>query len=181
MQRKYYLATPGGKSFEAINQWQKMSQEAMAAAEALCKEFGADMKIMHRGSHIDAFWFEKNPGAAWRRLRGCRDAYTPHKVTREGKEIAKRIDAVKIPDSRVFAELIGGPYIIFDGYHASTTSFEKHGEKYIVSVPVGSAPDGGFVPPDATLLQMSEYWAIREAADKKVARPLWSRERMGRK
>ena len=168
MERKYYLADPNGKSFKAIKTWQQMSGDAITAALAVGEEFGAKT-VDRAGDSISAFHFDADPGPAWRQLKNHgKDRYFPHQGTKAGKELAKRIKAIKIPTAFLFAGLLGGGRLIISGGRYWTASFEVIGDAYIVSIPVGDgsqSPDESFVPPDATPLKLSEYYALKEAAE----------------
>jgi len=164
MERKYYLATPGGKSHEAILTWQKMSTEAIKEGYALAHELGAQ-RIYRSGERIVAFDFKKeDPGRAWRNVRalGC-GKYMPNKTTKAGKEIMKKVDAIRIPDHRLFSELMGGGWLIVRGNMWGSVSFETIGDNYVVSVPIGDDED--FIPKDVTPLKLSEYYAMKEQAE----------------
>ena len=166
MERKYYLALPGGKSMEAINQWQKMNNEAWDALSALTEKYGAGKEVLQSGKNILAMCFKHDPGRGWCPEPYRKGCYKPHRGTKEGKEIARQMNAIKIPDSFTFAKLIGGGAFIVNGNRWGNISFEKVDDNFIVSVPVGSSDhhdnDGSFVPPDATRLKLSEYYALKE-------------------
>jgi hypothetical protein len=112
--------------------------------------------------------FERDPGRAWRPVLGHKDTYYPDKRTKEGKGIDKRLKAIKIPGSAEFSELIGGGYFIVSGRNWASISFETIGDAYVVSMPIGdpeACKDAEFIPPDATILKYSEYYAMKEAAE----------------
>jgi hypothetical protein len=171
MERKYYLVEPNGKSMEAIKEWQRLSREAWANADALTKEYGAKPEILKGREDIHGFIFEHDPGRAWKPVSGHKGCYAPDKRIKEGKEIAKKLNAIKFPGTRAFSNLIGGGFfIIVSGGRWASISFETIGEAYVISVPVGAIPSSEeeFIPPDARLLKMSEYYAIKEAAAEKT-------------
>jgi hypothetical protein len=160
MERKYYLVTPGGKSDQAIKEWQQKYRDACAAGRALGREFGAG-EVYKQRNRITAFLFESDPGRSWRKLKGTDNQYMPHLTTKEGKAIGRRIDGIVIPGGLEFAKIIGSGFIIREQFWG-IPSFQKIGDDYVLSIPDGD--DARFVPPDAKLLKMSEYYALKEAA-----------------
>jgi hypothetical protein len=173
MERKYFVATPGGKSMEAIIAWQKISAEAWAKAEKIIEELGAGPNLLKTSFGIAGLCFEKDPGKAWKPVRGYGEGiYYPDKRIKEGKDIAKRLKEIEFPGSRTFASLIGGGFFIISGNRWGSISFEEIGDAYIISIPIGKqeqSSDASFVPPDTLPLKLSEYYALKEAeADKEA-------------
>jgi len=169
MERKYYLAQPGGKSMETITTWRKMYKEATAAAYALGQELGASF-VYRRGASISGFLFDRDPGRAWRPLKDQgKGLYMPNRATSIGKNIMKKVNAIKIPISSDFANLLGGGGFILSGNEIGYASFEIIGDAYIVGIPVEDNPYGDnsdpFIPPDTTPLKLSEYYAMKEAVE----------------
>ena len=170
MERKYYLATPGGKSEEAVRAWQKMHSNACDRVLAFCKSVGCTGKIVSSWRKINAFEFDHDPGRDWKRIKRYDDAYFPSKSTKEGKTLIKQIEALgEMPDGGTFARLINGPDMVISGGHWSTLSFQVLGDSIVVSVPVKYLEEVDdekqFVPPDARELKMSEYYALKERAE----------------
>jgi len=164
MERKYYLVTPGGKTDQVIQEWRRLNHEACEAGLALGQDLGAT-EVFRQGPRIGAFVFDKDPGRSWRKIRGEENQYMPHKGTKEGRAVAERIDAIKIPDSHSFAKMIGCGVII-SGAQWGVPGFETLGDCCVISIPVGNSDiSAPFVPPDTTLLKMSEYYALKEAAE----------------
>jgi len=162
MKRSYYLAFPNGKSAEAIKTWQEMTKNARGAAKKLMVEVGATAAY-RRGVKIVALEFNADPGRAWRAVGGYgRDCYCPDRRTRLGKMMGKRLDDITIPDVFTFARLLGTGAIL-SGTEVGLPAFETIGDFLVISIPVSTRRGDGFVPPDATLLKMSEYYGMKEA------------------
>lgn len=165
MERKYYLAEPDGKSMAAIKEWLRLRDEAVVKVEELTKAFGAKPEILRGNETIHGFVFDNDPGRAWKPIRDHKNCYAPDKRHKEGKLIAKQIDAIRIPHNRVLAELIGGGFLVVCGNFWGSISFQTSGDNYILSVPIPDKTENEFIPPDARLLKMSEYHAMKEAAE----------------
>ncbi|KGM44463.1 hypothetical protein JY97_00510 [Alkalispirochaeta odontotermitis] len=98
----------------------------------------------------------------------------PNKRTKKGKEIAAEMQDLPRPfhSSAISRAFDAGEFISVSGGQTTISylHFEKLCGKYILSVPVNAYRDfdrteiNDFVPPDATELKMSEYYALKEKA-----------------
>jgi hypothetical protein len=170
MERKYYLVKPDGKSMKAIKEWQRLSHEASEKANAITKELGAKPEILRNSENILGLIFDHDPGRIWKPVKQYgekgKNCYYPDKRIKEGRALAKRLNAIRLPGTHTFANLIGGGFfIVTDSRHWASISFHSIGENYIISVPIAEKKEDAFIPPDTTLLKLSEYYAMKEAAE----------------
>jgi hypothetical protein len=166
MERNYYLVDPNGKSMEAIKEWRELVAAAQKVALDMAKEFGGD-EVWKNHESVIGFHFPQDPGRLWRPVSGQKDIYYPDKRTAEGRIIAKRLEAIRIPGAKRFAYIIGGGYfIILKNARASSIAFEQVGDQCIISMPRREDMEMGdndeyFVPPDTKRLKLSEYYALK--------------------
>lgn len=171
MERRYYLVNESGKALDAIREWQRLTKEAQEKALKLREELKAINVRSCRDKLID-FEFDVHPGIGWIPAQDREPKfYRPDSRTKIGKALLLKMKEVQIPTSETFADLIGGGHFIVSGNMWGRISFEKIGDKFIISVPipgqVGNEPmDGEFTPPGCKLLKMSEYYALKEKAAK---------------
>lgn len=88
-------------------------------------------------------------------------------VIREAQRFPSMLLSVSVRPAIVSGLLdkrIGGGYRILGDDQDFYTTYERHGDTYILSVPAQCEQE----PPNCTPLKMSEYWAIREAASEKA-------------
>jgi len=167
MEKRYYIANENGKSMDAIREWQRLSRESEEKALQLADELKAkNVRYDHNGSLID-FEYEEHPGVGWIPARDREPKYyRPDRRTKTGKALIEKMKAIQIPTATTFADLIGGGHFVFSGNMWGRISYEKTGDKYVISVPipgqVGSEPAREeFIPPDCVCIKKSEYLAMQ--------------------
>lgn len=188
-QMQYYKVT-GGSVQKAWEQFKLLRSEGMKAARALQEEFKAD-QLHTKGSTIAAFEYndpEKAP-KKWKKV-GYKQFF-PSKRSGADRLLAKRIESVFIPTVWNFQDMVLGrfeigkpsnPFAFMDGLRCCCMSYEVAGDIGILGVPV-TKPNPeygdtggdhcGWTPPDkfCTPLKMSEYYTLKEAAEKKPPTP----------
>lgn len=162
-ERKYYLAH--GTSEAKVRDFFERRAAAIRTGNELAVSVGATCAVF--GSRLAGVLFEGKAPDGWtekgRTNKGER-YFMPLRKSKAGKELSQRLSAVRITDGvelhSIFTnegahliDTIGGSFSI------QYISAEITKGKAIISVPEGM----DFVPPDATPLKMSEYWAIKEA------------------
>lgn len=161
MDRKYFLAH--GESEAKVRSFFEKRREANNVAEALAKEVGGKGAAV--GRTMVGVIFEGNAPDGWT-SKGCVSDgtayYSPLRRTKAGKDICKRMSAIRVPDaSALHSEFTSeGGCLEPNGQGISICwiSAEIAKGKAIISVPGGM----DFVPSESTPLKMSEYWALKE-------------------
>ena len=134
-------------SGEPLKKFKQMLKDRQAAIEQcwdLCKEVGAIRYGLSGGGmqeRLSCFQFEGKPDEQlWKRTRHD-DAWQPRLATKAGKELWKRMQAIKIPGGSTVASIIGMQCFKFPEWR--TPGFYVLGRRYIVKVPDDVEPLGG--------------------------------------
>lgn len=160
-ERSYFLAH--GESETKVREFFEARRSAHQAAEALAKEVGGKGAAV--GWSMAGVIFEANAPEGWTCKGTTTDGikyHMPLRRTKAGKELCKRISAIRVPDAKALHSQFsadGGHFASSGmGFAIHYISAEIAKGKAIISVPAGM----DFTPPDTTPLKMSEYWAIKE-------------------
>lgn len=175
--RLLFIATPGGKSHQAIDAFHANADAAYEAQRNYANSLGA--KAWYGRGGIAALLFENEPTELPVGFR--RDpkhdmqrmfALVPDKKAKAGKVRAAELKALpRSPDLMDFSKTIGFGFII-RGMAMMMASFETVGDSRILTIPKPEDPGKQFIPPDCTPLKLSEYYAMKEAEEaKKTPQP----------
>ena len=161
MERSYFLAH--GESEKKVREFFAKRGEAFTQANAIAKEVGGDRPAV--GHRISGITFKAVPHG-WTEKGRTGDGipyYLPLRKSKAGKELASRIEAVRIPGAvDLHSEFTrDGGHLSSEGLGITINyiSAQIIGGKAVITVPNGM----DFVPPDCTPLKTSEYWALKEA------------------
>lgn len=160
-ERSYFLAH--GESEAKVRDFFERRTTAIREANDLAKSVGGTCAVF--SSYVSGVMFDGNAPEGWTHKGYTTDGgkyWMPLRKSKAGKELAKRLTAIRIPG----AMDLHGALSSEGGYLAgSGTGFALHWisaeiakGKAIISVPAGM----DFTPPESTPLKMSEYWAIKE-------------------
>ncbi|OLT13059.1 hypothetical protein BJF79_03945 [Actinomadura sp. CNU-125] len=110
------------------------------------------------------------PPAGWRRNRDLKGTITPARRTTTGKEIGKRLDALRRPDPR--KNMPGGmPEVAFTGHTFMQCGIAPHGDAIYVTW--GAELDSGdathIAPEVWERIKTSEFYAVLEAEEAKAS------------
>jgi hypothetical protein len=177
--RAYWLVEPGSPVLEVITAALDKSRAFHKAVDDLAAEFGTDKSYTTTNWQVRflGLAFDGTPPEGWRANKKKPYA-TPDTRTKLGREIAKRVNALPpgvaaatfsamLNDTLGPAETVTGNNSCIswgDDCSISWTGFEKIGSQYVLSVPAACKVS----PPGCRELKMSEYWRLKEEAEKAV-------------
>ena len=169
--RVYFRIDIDSPVMEVIKDAEAKQREFLASMDTLKREFGAEVWTWENAQFCGLQFARGTPLPDGWRLTEKREYAIPNQRTKRGKELAKRFkDLPRGVDAWRFSLLLESKFEIDYTYHADRmlmfTVYEKYGETYVLSVPVGCL----VTPPGCTELKMSEYWElVEEGKNGKVA------------
>lgn len=162
----------GGKIAAIIQEFIELRASQRKARNAMEKEFGAK-GCYANDREVSGFVFS-TPPEGWRQVRTWAGVFKPP-LTKDGKEIIKRMKQLPLAGAREFQAMILGednPFRFMTGLHIHYMTFEQVGTATILHVPKSKQPavednKNGWHPPDSQceLLKTSQYWELKEAAE----------------
>lgn len=162
VERKHYLVT--GALRASYDAWNAADEAKRQEWNAWAESYGVETIVINSGLgclQIDGLMIVKGkePPAGFRVYRarhGGPDWWGPALKTKEGREIQQTLNrlARNNPTLPGFSHVLAGNKFCTEGW-------ELLGNDLIVSIPQPTE----YVPPDSRYLKMSEYYALREAAD----------------
>jgi hypothetical protein len=161
--RKYFRVNPG-PVLDVIQDAIQQQNSFVAAMREPGEEFGGaafvDVWTYGSGSFYGILFKGELP-EGWR--QGKQYA-VPNLKTKTGKALQARFRSLLtgvggLDFSNMLHRATGGDYYEFSDGLCRWTIFEKHGDAYVLSVPVKCDVQ----PPSCDPLKMSDYWAIRES------------------
>jgi hypothetical protein len=165
-EREYYVAC--GEDLEKAVDFISRRQAASDAMISLARELGGKSSASN-GWSMGGVIFEGEPPTGWILKGYTRENepfYLPRKTTKEGRELAKRITDIRMPNMYDFHAMYdknGGVDRGSAGYGKGQRvlyiSWEYVGGCLLLSVPIGST----YKPNGSRKIKMSEYWAMKEA------------------
>lgn len=171
-ERIYYRITPDSPVMAVIEEAQEKNRVFMRAAKELQVEFrGSRVRISEAWSQwVSGIQFEGEIPDGWRVRKGENFA-RPNKRTKAGRDAAERLK--KLPHgvcAAAFTDMLEDAfktaYTHHGEGHIAWTAYEKYGDVYVLSVPLGCNVTP---PPGCIELKMSEYWSLREKAKESAA------------
>lgn len=174
IEREYWLA--GGADKEKAEAFIREREAAFKQMAEIIKEYGADNSVTRGGAIAGLSFPSDQCPANWREVARMSDGdkyrpyFMPKRTSKALKEIAKKLSSVCAKGAGQFTAHMGGSSVMKAGdglgMRILYMSWEFVGSDLLLSVPVG---DTTFTPNGSRKLAMSEYWATREAADKRAA------------
>ncbi len=181
MKYQYYRAD--GESLRIIKQFDADDAKARAAQMALKTELKANA-VFTRGGRLVAFGFTEPPTPQFLVRVGLREKvetvegfkeetlYYPRLRTKLGKALSARMSTCSRMDAAEFTRrLLGFDFGVRTGEQVrrgarvSFCTLEKVGDDWVIGVPVLADGESAGDPEGAEPLKMSEYWALKEAAE----------------
>ena len=164
VERCYYRIQPDSPVMAVIQQALEKQREFRTAVEGLQKELPGAVVWTQNSTIVCGAQFTGDLPPGWR--QGPKRYAVPNKRTSEGRALDRRLKALpRGVDAMAFATLmtanLSGLYEYYGDDRIAWTTYQKYGDVYILSVPVGCKVH----PPACDELKMSEYWAIREQAE----------------
>ena len=157
----YFIA--GGRALEAIVAYDKARTEALDALTQVFEELHAHSSEGREGTM--RFYLENDaPLVGLKHDR--KGGWSADRKTPEGKALAKRLSAIKIPSSTFLK--VGVSPVLGEGMRLFTSKPEKIGETWVLACPY---LEGKTLPQpwDSTPILTSAYWAMKEAEAAKKA------------
>jgi hypothetical protein len=179
-EKTQYYRVEGGPVAAAWEKWKEMRKFGTLQALALQQELWA-CATNTKGVRIGGFEFKGGKPDGWRVAHG---GYLPSKRSGSGRLLAKRIEEIYIPTVWEFQAMVlgkfkegesGSPFHFMDGLRCQCMSFEVIGGTMVLGVPItnpnaemgdsGGDSCGWFPEEGCYPLKLSEYYALKEAAD----------------
>lgn len=176
-EREYWLA--GGEDKVKALSFIKERGEALVAMTHLAKKYDGE-QFVTRGPCISGLCFcDDTPPDGWREegkmtIGGkYRPFFFPTKKTKALKAVASDLRSVRAGGASEFSSFMGGPTVMRScaglGMRILYMAWEYCGDDLLLTVPLGEdQASSDFAANGSRKLAMSEYWAMREAADKKA-------------
>lgn len=159
-ERKYFLVGAYSPAMQVI---QKCIGEQRAFREWLelfKQEFGASDAYTYGNARFAGLVFQGDIPEGWRQKAG-KPFCVPALKSKAGREIHRRLSTYPVGvDSWRFSSMLGREYSPYADGHVYLSTYEKHGDQYILSIPAQC----NVYPTGCTPLKMSEYWRIVEDA-----------------
>lgn len=176
-EREYWLA--GGDDKTKAEAFIKERGDALVAMADIAKRHGGD-EFVTRGSTIAGLCFPTDEcPAGWREVTRMtfgdrrRPVFMPKRTTKALKAICADLASVHAKGAGHFTSHMGGKSTMKAGdglgMRIMYMSWEFIGDVLLLSVPVSDGETSGFASEHSRKLAMSEYWAMREAAEKAAA------------
>lgn len=176
-EREFWLAE--GEDKVRAQAFIKERVDAFKAMEVIVKDLGADNSVTRGGSIAGLSFPGDQCPAGWREVTRMQDGdryrpyFMPKRTSKALKEICKKLSSVHAKSAGQFTGHMGGRSVMKagdgHGMRILYMSWDFIGETLLLSVPISDNGTPCFTPNGSRRLAMSEYWAMREAAEKSEA------------
>lgn len=155
----YWLVEPPAD--EALRKFRDDDARRRKDVADFLKDVGAGESIMRCGNQISGVTLEKPDERIWKRHKGAISGYwSPRRNTPKGKEIAKRMYALRLTDGGSVGALFLGREMAFCDGHVIRPGIEWIGEQVVICADESKE----WKPiPGLRRIKVSEYWAMKEA------------------
>lgn len=158
-ERAYYLILEGSPAAEVRDRLIVLDKEFRESAHAFQVKYGGIGWVQAFAIVGLAFPSNAEVGVEWRRKE---DYWVPNRKTTVGRRIAAEMKNLPpVPDSRLVSHMLGDAYEHWGSGLVQWSQIFQIGDNFILSVPLVC----NVVPVGCRELKMSEYWAMKAAAE----------------
>jgi hypothetical protein len=169
MKNRYFLVGDGPVMAAILSEHEEIKRINKVRYDFIT-EVGAKDDYHVSGPHVLALCFDEDPGKLWKRApRLSSKAYTPRRVTKEGRALSARMGGMSYPSHRPVFEAAGlrRHQDAIEGGRLRQASFGTIGDNMVIVAPFTERSEPYTPAPEMCIKEIreSEYYRMREDAE----------------